>query len=99
MVANLGVAIAQTGKRVIIIDGDMRRPSMHTWFGIVNRESGLSNLLSSQSVNIEEVTRPTNVYGIDLVSSGPIPPNPAELLGSTRMKSILSESFEPGPLA
>ncbi|MCL4543826.1 MAG: polysaccharide biosynthesis tyrosine autokinase [Chloroflexi bacterium] len=86
--SNLAVAIAQAGKRVILVDADLRRPSIHREFGLDNRV-GLTNLiaaggeatLSSRDGYFQDVAA---VPGLVILTSGPLPPNPSELLGSTR---------------
>lgn len=88
--ANLAIAIAQTNKRVILIDADLRRPSQHRIFKIPNR-LGLSNLLLNQKVDLEEILARRQVGNLRVLSSGPLPPNPAELVGSTQMKALLEQ--------
>jgi capsular exopolysaccharide synthesis family protein len=85
--ANLAVAFAQTGSRVLLIDADLRRPTLHRMFGLSN-QVGLSSLLL-QSVASEVVLRSVNIPNLRVITSGPIPPNPAEMLGSTRMRDTL----------
>jgi capsular exopolysaccharide synthesis family protein len=93
--ANLAISFAQAGQRVLLIDGDMRRPRVHEIFK-QNQEPGLSNLMvghSSPSTTI----RKSNVPGLWLLTAGRIPPNPAELLGSRRFKDFmrsLGEHFD-----
>jgi polysaccharide biosynthesis transport protein len=87
---NTATVLAQTGANVLLIDADMRRPRLHQVFGLSNNE-GLSGILSSESNESEillriEQSQESNVY---LLSSGAIPPNPAELLGSAQMKRLL----------
>jgi capsular exopolysaccharide synthesis family protein len=87
---NTATVLAQTGARVLIIDADMRRPRLHHVFGLTNDE-GLSAILSSELSEAEILARinqyhDSNIY---LLSSGAIPPNPAELLGSSQMKRLL----------
>jgi capsular exopolysaccharide synthesis family protein len=91
IISNLSVAFAQTGKRVLVIDGDLRRPSLHRLFEIKSREPGVSNLLAHQGVSIDDVVRQTQVEGVSLIPSGPSPPNPAELLGSADMTQLLED--------
>ena len=91
---NLASILAQNDKNVLIVDADMRRPRQHTMFGIDN-SYGLSNYLSG---NTDE-QQPTMIKKvsdtqISVLPSGPIPPNPAELLGSKRMKTLLNKSIE-----
>jgi capsular exopolysaccharide synthesis family protein len=89
---NLAVSLAQTGARVLVIDGDMRRPTVHSSFGIENR-GGLSNILSNEMSNAETLAliQKEKVSGLYLLTSGPIPPNPAELVGSEQMRKLLIE--------
>ncbi len=89
---NLAVSLAQTGARVLVIDGDMRRPTIHSAFGIENL-SGLSNILSNEISNVETLAlvQKEKVSGLYLLTSGPIPPNPAELVGSEQMRKLLVE--------
>lgn len=86
--SNLSTIIAMTGSRVLLIDADLRRPSMHKRFGLSN-DMGLSNLLSGE-VSLEAVMQETHVKGLDVVPAGPIPPNPGELLGGGRMQRIIN---------
>jgi capsular exopolysaccharide synthesis family protein len=85
---NLAIAVAQAGQRVLVIDADMRRPDVHTIFG-QPQEPGLSNLLAATTKASESV-RHTNVPGLWALSAGRLPPNPAELLGSPRMKEFIA---------
>jgi non-specific protein-tyrosine kinase len=85
---NLAVAMAQAGKRVLLVDADLRRPAVHQTLGLGN-EAGLTNLLVQGGEPIDLV-QATSLPGFLLVlTSGPIPPNPAELLGSARMAELL----------
>jgi len=93
-ICNLGVAFAQTGKRVIMIDGDLRRPSMHRMFSPLGRDPGLSNYLGDQTTEFSDVLSTSHVPNVSIVPGGPIPPNPAELLGSPRMSNILEIARE-----
>jgi capsular exopolysaccharide synthesis family protein len=89
-VVNIATVLAQTGARVLVIDADMRRPRLHQIFGMENGE-GLSTALSSE-MTLNEVLSMVNQYkdtNIYLLSSGAIPPNPAELLGSEQMRNLL----------
>ena len=86
--ANLAVTMAQADSKVIILDCDMRRPQIHKLFGIV-KEHGVSNLLVGSS-NAGEAIIHTRIPNLDVIPCGSIPPNPSELLGSTRMVTLLN---------
>jgi polysaccharide biosynthesis transport protein len=85
---NLAIALAQAGQRVLLIDADMRRPRVHEIFGN-NQEPGLSNVLTGNA-KASEAIRKSTVHGLWLLTSGHIPPNPAELLGSRRYLDFIS---------
>ena len=84
---NLGVSLAQAGERVLVIDGDMRKPRCHRVFDMRNR-TGLTNVLVD-SVELGEAIQKTSFEGLSVLTSGPIPPNPAELLESKTMDSVI----------
>lgn len=84
---NLAVVMAQLGKRVLLIDGDLRKPRLHEVFGISNR-AGLVNILAA-SEDPNRVTASPAVPNLLVIPSGPIPPNPSELLSSDRMREFL----------
>jgi protein-tyrosine kinase len=85
---NLGIVMAQAEQRVLLIDGDLRRPMLHVRLSFSNRY-GLSNLLIKQ-VELEDVVQEIpDVPGLHVITSGPIPPNPSELLGSAGMAALL----------
>ncbi len=81
--------MAQTGKKTLIIDADLRRPVLHSVFGI-DREPGLTNLLFERA-SFEEAIKPTDVPNLYVLPCGIIPPNPAELLGSKRMIQLIDK--------
>lgn len=87
---NTAISLAQTGAKVLIIDGDMRRPRLHSVFNVGNGE-GLSTLLSSELSENEilSVIKQDPGTKLHLLTSGPIPPNPAELIGSEQMANIM----------
>jgi len=85
--SNLGVAFAQTSTKVVIVDCDMRNPRLNKFFN-VNPSPGLSNYLANL-VDLEEIFQPTEYENLHIVSSGRIPPNPAELLSSKGMIELI----------
>jgi capsular exopolysaccharide synthesis family protein len=93
-VVNLGVIMAQAGRRVVIVDADFRRPGLHHVLGIIpngNRPlPGMSNAIVGQA-SLDQVVLPTAFRGLSLVPAGVLPPNPAELLGSQRMVSVVEQ--------
>ncbi|MFC1761542.1 GumC family protein [Planctomycetota bacterium] len=90
LVSNLGIALAQSGKRTLIVDGDLRRPVQHTIFDIhVKREKGLTSVLAGLCP-LRDAIFSTHAKGLDLLVSGPHAANPAELLGSERFKNVLT---------
>jgi len=95
--ANLAEVFAQSGLSVTLIDGDMRRPSLHKIFEIDGRRDGLTTLLVGNQMNggTPAVTSQPNLR---MVPSGPIPPNPADLLGSHRMQSLIRHFREQSDL-
>jgi capsular exopolysaccharide synthesis family protein len=90
--ANLAVVMAQNGNSVLLIDADLRKPTMHYTFGVANMR-GLTNVITKQG-SLEEVVQETKVENLSLLPSGPIPPNPAELLNSRMMGLILERAKE-----
>jgi len=85
---NLAVAMAQSGKKTVIIDADMRRPKIAASFRLKN-ELGLSNFLIGSS-SIKDIIRGTTVKGLDVITSGPIPPNPLDLIGLPKMTELIA---------
>ena len=88
---NTAISLAQTGASVVIIDADMRRPRLQSIFDLHGKE-GLSSILSSDSDEDEMLAsvRTDEASGLNVLTSGPIPPNPAELLGSDQMRRLLA---------
>ena len=90
--SNLAASYSVAGKKVLLIDADMRKPRVHKVFGLKN-EKGLSTLIVGEHSKEDVINK--NVYdGLDVVTAGIIPPNPAELLESTRFADILKEFSE-----
>lgn len=92
--ANLAVEFAQAGKRVALIDADLRRSTVARTFHIKDVNRGLTNYLVRQTDDVMEVVHPTEVENLSIIPSGPTPPNPAELIGSPLMTKILDELKE-----
>lgn len=82
--------LARIGKRVLLIDGDLRNPSMHRVVGVEN-DRGMSNLLSG-SASLQAVVQPTRQENLFFIPCGPLPPNPAELWGGDRLREFLTEA-------
>ncbi|MDF0727049.1 CpsD/CapB family tyrosine-protein kinase [Cytobacillus sp. S13-E01] len=91
-VANLAIVFAQQGKRVLLIDADLRKPTIHYTFRQENH-TGLTNVLTKQ-VTIEKAVQKTDIEHLYTLTSGPIPPNPAELLGAKSMDDFLVTACE-----
>ena len=87
-IGNLAVVMAQAGKKVVLVDCDFRKPTVHKRFKVENK--GISNCVAS-GLSLEEVTVATEVEGMYVIPSGPIAPNPSELLASERMGELVSE--------
>lgn len=90
-VTNLAITIGQDDKKILLIDCDMHKPVIHRRFSLLNR--GLSNCFA-EDLPLKEVIQADVFPNLDIVTSGPIPPNPAELLGSKKMKALLQEAAE-----
>lgn len=89
---NLAIAIAQAGQRVLLIDGDLRSPSLHRLFGVKEKQ-GLVSYLAGQQ-DWRALVRPSGTSGLDLLFCGPVPPNPAELLCSRKMGALIASARE-----
>lgn len=91
--ANLAATFASEDKRVLLVDADLRKPTVHKTFRVRNND-GLTTLLTDRHVNVEDVIYRTRVDGLYALTSGVIPPNPAELLNSKRMNELMKEMEE-----
>lgn len=89
---NLAISWAQLGQRVLLVDGDLRRPAIHKAFQI-SSSPGLVSYLTGLK-EWPDVVVPSSVSGLDIIPSGPVPPNPAELLSCERMRALLHEAVE-----
>ena len=93
--ANVVIAFAQAGKRTVLLDADLRRPTTHYTFEVQNQR-GLSTAIVND-IQADEVVKTTEVENLDLITSGPIPPNPSELLASNKMTQffkVLSMQYD-----
>lgn len=88
--ANLAISIASTGSKVLLIDADLRRPRVHKLFFLENYK-GLSSLLAGD-LKMDDVANETPVENLYVITSGPIPPNPAEILGSAKMNQFIEKA-------
>ncbi|MGH2787985.1 MAG: polysaccharide biosynthesis tyrosine autokinase [Actinomycetota bacterium] len=91
-VANTGVVLAQAGKKVIVVSADLRKPRLHRFMGVENH-TGLTNVLSGE-VSPWQAVRGTEVENLQILVSGPVPGNPAELLGSDAMGRLVEALAE-----
>lgn len=91
--ANLGIAMAQAGTRTLLMDCDLRKPLLHKLFGLTNWR-GFTNLMVEKGVTLEEVIQDTPVPNLKVLTSGPLPPNPSELLASRRAAQVIEEAQE-----
>jgi capsular exopolysaccharide synthesis family protein len=87
--SNLAAAYAQADKKVLLIDADLRKPTLHHMFVRSNRW-GLTNIIAGQTT-VKEVICETDINNLHLLTSGPIPPNPSEILASKKMSALLEE--------
>lgn len=85
-ITNLAITYAHSERKILLIDADLRKPTAHHTFSVSNRW-GLSSVLSKQCT-LEEAIQTSSVPNMDLLTSGVIPPNPAEMLGSKRMSEV-----------
>ncbi|MYL20113.1 polysaccharide biosynthesis tyrosine autokinase [Halobacillus litoralis] len=88
--ANTAVVFAQQGKKTLLVDADLRKPTIHYTFRVPNT-AGLSNYLIGAQ-RIEDIVNPTDLNKLDIMTCGPIPPNPSELLGSKKMQEFIEEA-------
>ncbi len=86
--SNLGVVMAQAGRSVVLVDSDLRRPMLHKIFQVPNKE-GLTTVLLEDEPLLDGRLQETGVENLRLLTSGPLPPNPSELLGSQRMRDLI----------
>lgn len=85
-VANLAVTMAQSGRKILLVDCDLRRPFLHTFFDL-NNDDGLTNMILNDAE--KPPLQQTGVENLSLLASGPTPPNPADLLGSRKVDQLI----------
>ena len=85
--ANVAITMAESGNKVLLIDADLRKSVIHKMFELPNLK-GLTNVLA-EDLDYREILRSTKVKGLDILTGGPKPPNPSELLGSEKMRTFL----------
>jgi non-specific protein-tyrosine kinase len=88
--ANLGVVMAQAGKSVVLVDSDLRRPLLHRIFQVPNKQ-GLTTVLLQDGPVLDGTLQETGIENLRVLTSGPLPPNPSELLGSKRMENLIDQ--------
>ena len=88
--ANLAVVFAQAGKRVLLVDADLRKPGVHRLFDLSNTH-GLTTLLRNDSASLDAIAQPTEQDNLRVLTTGPLPANPAELAGSQRMRTVIDQ--------
>ena len=86
--SNLGITLAQMEARVLIIDLDLRRPMVHNIFGL-EKENGVSDIIEDESMNIDNIIKKTKIENLNVITSGIIPPNPAEIIASDKVDKLL----------
>ena len=89
-VANLAITFANLGRKTLLVDTDLRRPVIHSVFN-VKREPGVTNYLSGQTDDYNSLVKPSEIENLSLLTSGLIPPNPSEMLGSTKMSQFIKK--------
>lgn len=88
--SNLAISIAQNNNKVLVIDGDLRKPVLHNLFDVPSRP-GVTDVLLGH-VELSEAIKETGIKNLSILTSGPLPPNPAEMVGSARMKQLIREA-------
>ncbi|MBD1378870.1 CpsD/CapB family tyrosine-protein kinase [Bacillus sp. IB182487] len=90
-VSNLAISMAQQGEKILLIDADVRNPTIHTAFNL-NNDVGLTNVLIGTS-SVNDAVYQTEIGRLGVLTSGPTPPNPAELIGSEAMRNLIKKAL------
>lgn len=85
---NLAISFARQGKKTILVDADLRRPTIQSTFAMGSGQ-GLTNYLTEKNFDINQIVFKTTIKNLFVIPSGPVPPNPSELLGSNKMKTLI----------
>ena len=93
VIANLAIIMAQGGNRTILVDCDLRRPALHEIFGLDNR-AGLTTMMLDKAAMDAPPLQGTEIENLSVLPSGPLPPNPADLLGSRRMDAVIARLIQ-----
>lgn len=91
--SNLAISLSQEDKKVLLVDCDLRKPKMHKIFSVLNTQ-GLTSILMGANTIEDTVLRSPHIDGLSIITSGPVPPNPSELLNSKKMKEFLDRVKE-----
>jgi len=91
--ANLAVVFADSGSRVLLVDADMRKPAVAKTFALSNHQ-GFSTLLTDRDTHVTQLAQPSGVANLSILTSGPKPPNPSEMIGSIRMGQVMEQLRE-----
>lgn len=89
-IANLAITLAQMNARVVLVDMDMRRPTVHTRFNL-DKENGSSDYLIDSDLRVEQIVKESGIPNLDIITSGFVPPNPSELIASNRFDKMIKE--------
>lgn len=93
VLVNLAITMAHADQKVLLIDGDLRKPTLHKYFEVIE-SAGLTNILMDNGEEGNRIQKISEVPGLEVITSGPIPPNPSELLSSERMKQFIDRMKE-----
>lgn len=90
VIVNLAITMAKANQKVLLVDADLRKPTIKKYFDLPDG-TGLTSILVEESAELDAIHRIQEVPSLDIITSGPIPPNPSELLSSTRMKRFVEQ--------